>query len=1162
MIMMKTRSQRTQLKSQKLSGSHTIMKLKKCYIDTLPEEVVCKILSYLSLADLCKMNYMSKKWQKAVTHFLRYCTTISFADPDNMQVSYASAMRDRELSALLDKCRMVKEIKRFYPAEISGINHNPRVLTLSNISAALLKLPNLRTVDISNLLLMSELRAAMPQLQMPVFKNTNGVFPRDRSFPNQWLNCPSAIQEIELFGISLHHLPYGLRITKLHLQNVKFMNGLTRMPGAGRTFLPNLQSFMMNDCEWPEAGLEQTNTALYAGLASCRHLEVLHLTRSNIQPRLIRRIIEANWNRCKPFSKLKKLVLAANWTLHEDDIGAILIASQATLERIYLQKSLSRDMLMQALETSEVRFPCLQVLKLGYVDELSPRGNDTAQESRDFQPTDMPDDRPSQLSDYGLQMAVETFDSPHLNSVCINDCPFLNSPVTWLSDKALLLWERLTEFTLSQCPTTSLDEFNSLLSKLKSLKILNLVAVFPAPPKGCSRVGLSAGMNIGGVTGIRAIISQPPAATAASLLSIPDLEAAEVQELFNSGKLSDSDTEDMMEFANPADGYRSTQVHTSCMVSTRKMRRAHIRSRAQEQLVADSSKTLGKNRVSSLKSLRGKQRAKRDREGNSHLTWRRRQENPKMVGDEQQSEDINEPQHLIDTSLPGQQLDADNTTNCGRETSNQVERQENTIAKNTTCKPKQPVDVKQPFGTSRLSPAVSSDFWEDNSYLRHCRCCGCLLEFPLSSAGSLQFFPTHQKEFLSTREMAKTCIKCIKKQCQTAKKHPSYPTVETLQPRQSSEDDVKAWHLFDSSSGYSRLCTYKQGCLHSSRQNLKGKALLKGSSIKKHNVTERDLTVAAVDESKGAISKRGKAYLAKGKAPLNPSVAQRVKTSYKGRGVVIQRDSCKGQKRAGPGQGREVNTKKPRIPETADKETHTKDPFIEFDIDQVLRLNNAKSKITNINISNCGFTRLDLSNGHFLVALTAHACPSLHTMRFSSNPSVAPYLVRITQCPKMPLSRLVSFFNDKHLTCDVFSSSYVRTIEYEPMQQYDREDALIEMSMLPEVNKVLVECHDLTAEYKCLKLKTFYESLLKDMTRAGSAGYKSEKDFKIYTDEEYGKKIIVSHNIPSCSTKITPRCNSPLNCLVTSQHGHQLQGCSVLCFVHPIDKGSEHACSA
>lgn len=50
------------------------------------------------------------------------------------------------------------------------------------------------------------------QLEMSVFRNLNGRFPRDTAYPCQWLNCPPVIQEVELFGVSLNHLPYGLKV--------------------------------------------------------------------------------------------------------------------------------------------------------------------------------------------------------------------------------------------------------------------------------------------------------------------------------------------------------------------------------------------------------------------------------------------------------------------------------------------------------------------------------------------------------------------------------------------------------------------------------------------------------------------------------------------------------------------------------------------------------------------------------------------------------------------------------------------------------------------------------------------------------------------------------------------------------------------------------------
>ena len=58
----------------------------------------------------------------------------------------------------------------------------------------------------------------------------------------------------------------------------------------------------------------------------------------------------------------------------------------------------------------------------------------------------------------------------------------------------------------------------------------------------------------------------------------------------------------------------------------------------------------------------------------------------------------------------------------------------------------------------------------------------------------------------------------------------------------------------------------------------------------------------------------------------------------------------------------------------------------------------------------------------------------------------------------------------------------------------------------------------------------------------------------IILERAYGKEIIVCHNIPSCSLKITPNCKHPDQCQVASVQGHQLYGCTVLCFVYPIDR--------
>ena len=51
----------------------------------------------------------------------------------------------------------------------------------------------------------------------------------------------------------------------------------------------------------------------------------------------------------------------------------------------------------------------------------------------------MLDDRPCQLSDYGLNMASTTINSPMLTSLSVNDCPYLNNPLSWINDEGNLL---------------------------------------------------------------------------------------------------------------------------------------------------------------------------------------------------------------------------------------------------------------------------------------------------------------------------------------------------------------------------------------------------------------------------------------------------------------------------------------------------------------------------------------------------------------------------------------------------------------------------------------------------------------------------------------------------------------------------------------------------
>ena len=56
-----------------------------------------------------------------------------------------------------------------------------------------------------------------------------------------------------------------------------------------------LQSFMMSNCLWPLVEADTTYGIICTGLASCKQLEVLHLVGNAIDTRLLRRIVETNW---------------------------------------------------------------------------------------------------------------------------------------------------------------------------------------------------------------------------------------------------------------------------------------------------------------------------------------------------------------------------------------------------------------------------------------------------------------------------------------------------------------------------------------------------------------------------------------------------------------------------------------------------------------------------------------------------------------------------------------------------------------------------------------------------------------------------------------------------------------------------------------------------
>ncbi|KAF4803338.1 F-box protein 38 [Turdus rufiventris] len=102
-------------------------------------------------------------------------------------------------------------------------------------------------------------------------------------------------------------------------------------------------------------------------------------------------------------------------------------------------------------------------------------------------------ENPGIITDIGMKAVNEVFS--FIKYLVIYNCPHLHNPNNWITDHSR--WSRLVDLTLVRCHAIKLDSFSQFIELLPSLEFISLDQMFREPPKGCARVGLSAGTGIG-----------------------------------------------------------------------------------------------------------------------------------------------------------------------------------------------------------------------------------------------------------------------------------------------------------------------------------------------------------------------------------------------------------------------------------------------------------------------------------------------------------------------------------------------------------------------------------------------------------------------------------------------------------------------------------------
>ncbi|XP_077589358.1 F-box only protein 38 isoform X2 [Stigmatopora nigra] len=457
----------------------------KDYINELSHEVLCHIFRYLPMKDIMCTECLSKKLREAVTLYLRVIKVVDLC-AGHWWEYMPSGFTDSSFLLLLKKMPDLEQLYGLHPRYLEKRRvRGYETLSIPGVVEALQACPSLLGVETSHLELVEAIWNHLPQVHiLGKFRNRNGSFPIPAE-NKLIIPITAKIQTLHLVGVNVPEIPCVSMLRHLYLKWVR----LTK-PQPFKEFLcVSLRSFVMRNCAGPTNSLKYV--PLVTGLASARNLEQLELVRVPFLGGLIQHVVEDSW-RSGGFRNLHTIVFGACKNALEVDLGYLVITAARRLHELRIQPSLTKDGVFSALKMAELEFPQFDTLHLGYVDEFLLQCKISHSELVKYGLADVVEN-PGIITDIGIQVVNEVF--TNLKYLLIYNCPHLHNPHHWITDQSR--WSRLVDITLVRCHAIKLESFSQFIEALPSLEFICLDQMFREPPKGCARVGLSAGTGIG-----------------------------------------------------------------------------------------------------------------------------------------------------------------------------------------------------------------------------------------------------------------------------------------------------------------------------------------------------------------------------------------------------------------------------------------------------------------------------------------------------------------------------------------------------------------------------------------------------------------------------------------------------------------------------------------
>uniref|UniRef100_A0A8C5BZZ9 F-box domain-containing protein n=1 Tax=Gadus morhua TaxID=8049 RepID=A0A8C5BZZ9_GADMO len=457
----------------------------KDYINELSHEVLCHVFRYLPMKDIMCMECLSRKLREAVTLYLRVVKVMDLC-ASHWWEYMPSGFNDVSFIFLLKKMPDLEQLYGLHPRYLERRRvRGYEAFSIPGVLEALQACPNLLGVETSHLELVEAIWNYMPQVHiLGKFRNRNGAFPIPAE-NKLAIPITAKIQTLHLVGVNVPEIPCVSMLRHLYLKWVR----LTK-PQPFKDFLcVSLRTFVMRNCAGPTNSLKYV--PLVTGLASARNLEQLELVRVPFLGGLIQHVVEDSW-RSGGFRNLHTIVFGACKNALEVDLGYLIITAARRLHEVRIQPSLTKDGVFSALKMAELEFPQFETLHLGYVDEFLLQCKMNHSELVKYGLADVVEN-PGIITDIGMKAVNEVF--TNIKYLLIYNCPHLHNPHHWITDQSR--WSRLVDLTLVRCHAIKLDSFSQFIELLPSLEFICLDQMFREPPKGCARVGLSAGTGIG-----------------------------------------------------------------------------------------------------------------------------------------------------------------------------------------------------------------------------------------------------------------------------------------------------------------------------------------------------------------------------------------------------------------------------------------------------------------------------------------------------------------------------------------------------------------------------------------------------------------------------------------------------------------------------------------